>query len=160
VVAEPATRPTFKIESGQLVLPGPVVFETASDRLHPQSAETLAYVKAFLDDKPAITLLRIEGHTDANGAPETNQALSVKRAAAVGRWLVGQGVDCKRLIAVGFGGTKPVADNATEQGRAQNRRIVFAMAALRDRPIGGMPVDGGGAVSSANLCVRYIPPPT
>ncbi len=151
--AQSAVRPTFKIEQGQLVLPGPVAFATASDKLLPQSEATLAYVKAFLDDKPAITLLRIENHTDANGTPGANQQLSVHRAAAVGRWLVSQGVDCKRLLAVGFGGTKPVADNSTEPGRAQNRRTVFAMAALLKRAIGGMPLDGGGQ-AAPSLCAK------
>lgn len=153
-VAQPAARPSFKIEAGQLVLPSPVVFAGATAKLQPQSDATLRYVKDFLDDKPAITLLRIESHTDASGAPAVSQALSVERATAVARWLVSQGVDCKRLIAVGFGGTKPIADNGTEPGRALNRRTLFVMAALRERPIGGMPPDGGGQVTATNLCAK------
>jgi OOP family OmpA-OmpF porin len=129
-----------------------VVFETGSDKLKPESSAALMYVKAYLDEKTYITLLRIESHTDANGAPDANQALTLRRSVAVARWLVGQGIDCKRLIAVGFGGTKPLADNATAEGRERNRRTVFVNAALRERPIGGMPVDGGGQVAAANLC--------
>jgi OOP family OmpA-OmpF porin len=154
VAAQAPPRPTFQIESGHLVVPSPVVFESAGDKLKPESTPALEHVKAYLEDKTYITLLRIESHTDGNGAPDANLALTLKRSVAVARWLVSHGIDCKRLIAVGFGGTKPVADNATAEGREHNRRMVFVNAALRDRPIGGMPVDGGGRVADANLCAK------
>ena len=91
--------------------------------------------------------MRIESHTDTDGSAAKNQALSEKRAMAVARALVAKGVDCKRLIAVGFGGEKPAAPNDTPENKAQNRRTLFINAALRGRPIGGMPVDGGGKVA-------------
>jgi OOP family OmpA-OmpF porin len=99
-------------------------------------------VRAYLEAKTYISALRIEGHTDTDGAD--SQPLTEKRALAVARWLVEKGVDCKRLVPVGFGNTKPVADNATPEGKAQNRRMTFVNAELKGRPIGGMPVDGGG----------------
>ena len=61
----------------------------------------------------------------------------------VARWLVGKGIDCKRLIPVGFGETKPVADNKTPDGKAQNRRTDFINAELDGKAVMGMPVDGG-----------------
>ncbi len=97
--------------------------------------------------RPDITLMRIEGHTDGDGNASDSQALSEKRAMAVTRWLVGAGVDCHRLIAVGFGGSKPVAANDTPENKAANRRIAFIPAALHGRAIGGMPVDAGGQVA-------------
>jgi OOP family OmpA-OmpF porin len=142
--AEEKPKPTYKVEGGQLKLPGPVVFETAKDTLKPESDEVLAIVEGYLKDKPEITLLRIEGHTDSDGNDADNQKLSELRALAVARWLVAKGTDCKRLIAVGFGETKPVAANDTAENKAQNRRTAFVNAALRGKPIGGMPVDGGG----------------
>lgn len=63
------------------------------------------------------------------------------------RWLVANGIDCKRLIAVGFGSNKPVESNDTPQGKAMNRRMVFALAALKGKMIGGMPADGGSVVA-------------
>ena len=69
------------------------------------------------------------------------------------RWLVEKGVDCKRLVPVGFGGTKPKADNATPEGKAQNRRISFFNAALKGRAIGGMPLDAGGQIAG-DACVK------
>lgn len=145
--AAQAQAPTFALEGNQLKLPGPVVFETGGDRLKPESDSVLAHVKAYLDSKAYISLLRIEGHTDNSGDPAKNQALSERRALSVARHLVAQGVDCKRLLPVGFGQDKPVAENKTPEGKAQNRRMAFVNAALRGRPIGGMPVDGGGRVA-------------
>ena len=79
--------------------------------------------------------------------------LSEKRALAVCATLVKLGVDCKRLIAVGFGSSKPVADNVTAEGKATNRRLIFVNAALRNHAIGGMPVDGGGKVAG-EICIQ------
>lgn len=147
--AKPARQKitNFQMENGALKLPGPVVFETGSDKLKPESDAVLEVVQDYLEAKPEITLLRVEGHTDSDGKADANQTLSEKRSLAVARWLTGKGVDCKRLIPVGFGQTKPIADNATPDGKAQNRRTSFVNAALRGKPIGGMPVDGGGKVA-------------
>jgi OOP family OmpA-OmpF porin len=126
----------FRIEDGKLVLPGPVLFETGSDRLKPESDETLSFVKDYLDAKDSITTLRVEGHV--YGGPEKeNQALSEKRTLAATRWLIGKGISCQRLLPVGFGSNKPAAAGGPP-------RLEFANAALRNRPIGGLPVDGGG----------------
>jgi OOP family OmpA-OmpF porin len=143
---EPA-KPKYSVEGGQLKLPGPVVFETGKATLKPESDEVLQIVHDYLKDKQDITLLRIEGHTDSDGNDDANQRLSEGRALAVAQWLVGKGIDCKRLIPVGFGETKPVAANDTAENKAQNRRTAFVNAALKGRPIGGMPVDGGGKVA-------------
>ena len=138
---------SFDLENNALKLPSPILYETASDKLKPESDTALAHVKAYLDAKPYITLLRIEVHSDAQGNAQFNQALTEKRALSVARALVGRGISCNRLIPVGFGETKPIAPNSTAEGRVQNRRTVFVNAALRGRPIGGMPVDGGGKVA-------------
>lgn len=138
---------SFELDGHALKLPGPVVYQTGGDRILSESEPALMHVVRYLEAKSYISLLRIENHTDAQGQDEANQALSERRALAVARWLVSKGVDCKRLLPVGFGESKPVADNATPSGRAQNRRTAFVNAALRGRPIGGMPVDGGGKVA-------------
>ena len=146
--APPRAKTTeFKLEGNALKLPGPVVFETGSDKLSPVSDEVLQVVADYLDAKSYISLLRIEGHTDSDGNPSGNQTLSEKRAMSVARWLIVKGVDCKRLIPVGFGGNKPVAPNDTPDNKAQNRRMMFVNAALRGHAIGGMSVDGGGRVA-------------
>ncbi len=141
----------YQIEGNQLTTPGPVVFETGSDKIKSDSEPVLQHVKSYLNDKSYISTMRIEVHSDNQGSSAFNQKQSEARALAVGRWLISQGIDCKRLIAVGFGETKPIANNATPDGRAQNRRVAFVNAALRGRPIGGMPIDGGGKVAG-DLC--------
>lgn len=67
--------------------------------------------------------LTIEGHTDATGSDTHNQALSQKRAESVAAYLRSGGIDAGRLKTVGIGESNPVADNDTELGRAQNRRV-------------------------------------
>ena len=137
----------FQIEGGVLKLPSPIVFETNSDKLSPVSDEPLAYVHDYLDAKPVITLMRIEGHTDDDGGLKASQALSEKRALSVARWLVAAGVKCDRVLPVGFGQEKPLVPNDSPDHRAQNRRVVFVNAALKGRSIGGMAVDGGGKIA-------------
>ena len=75
---------------------------------------------------PAATI-EIGGHTDSEGTEVNNQRLSLQRAQAVRIYLAGKGVPAPRLVAMGFGSTVPIADNATPEGRAQNRRIEFTV---------------------------------
>ncbi|MEP7238088.1 MAG: OmpA family protein [Ferruginibacter sp.] len=137
----------YKLEGSEVKITKPVLFEPGTDKLKPESTAALQIIKQYLDDKSYISLLRIEGHTDNSGDAAVSQKLSEKRALAVCKKLIEMGVDCKRLIAVGFGGTKPVADNSTPEGKAENRRISFVNVSLRGHVIGGMPVDGGGQVA-------------
>lgn len=144
--------PTFaqyKLEGNNLVLPSPIIFKTGSDHIAEESEKMLGYLKTYLESKPSVTLLRIEGHVADAKSVELAQSLSEKRALAVAKALVKLGVDCKRLLPVGFGSTKPIEDNATPTGKAKNTRIVIANAELRTKPIGGMPIDGGGKVTSS-----------
>lgn len=136
-----------KMENGKLILDKPVTFKTGSAELTDEGKQALKPIKEFLTQKDYITTLRVEGHTD-NSAPESsNQKLSEQRALAVCKWLVENGIDCKRLIAVGFGTTKPIASNDTPMEKAKNRRMEFIPAALKGKAIGGMPLDGGGIVA-------------
>jgi len=137
----------YKLEGNEVKIIEPVVFETGSDKLKPESTVALEIIKQYLTDKSYISLLRVECHTDNVGDANANQLLSERRAFAVCAALVKMGVDCKRLIAVGFGGAKPVADNSSPEGKAVNRRVSFINAALRGHAIGGMPVDGGGKLA-------------
>jgi OOP family OmpA-OmpF porin len=149
---EPAKKPSrlggfrsFKKVGNQVELPGPVLFVTGSDKLLPESDPVLEIVEAYLKQETKVTLLRIEGHTDSDGDEAKNQDLSQRRAMAVAKWLTAKGIDCKRLLPVGFGETKPIADNDTAEGKAKNRRVSFFDAAIDGKPAEkGKPVDGGG----------------
>lgn len=137
----------YKPEGKEVKISKQVSFEPGSDKLKPESNAALQIIKQYLTDKSYITLLRVEGHMDNNNDADYNQKLSEKRALTVCKKLIAMGVDCKRLIAVGFGDTKPVADNSTPAGKAENRRISFVNVALRGKVIGGLPIDGGGQVA-------------
>ncbi|MBX3161287.1 MAG: OmpA family protein [Deltaproteobacteria bacterium] len=153
VAAGSAAAESFRVENHELVVPHPITFASGKAELTPESDAGIAYVKAYLDAKSYVTLLRIEVHSDAAGSASFNQRLTEQRALTLGRALVARGIACTRLLSTGFGSTKPVADDKTPEGRAANRRIVFANAELRGRAIGGMPVDGGGKVAG-DLCTR------
>ena len=140
---EAAQKP-YKLEGHEVKVAAAVAFADGGDRLLPGSEKALDAVKAYLDDRQSVTTLRVEAHTDAGVDGAAGQALSERRALAVARRLVEKGVDCKRLVPVGFGGTKPVAPDDSPENRAKNRRVAFVNAALRGRLIGGMPADGGG----------------
>jgi OmpA-OmpF porin, OOP family len=142
-----ALADNYEIKDNELVVPHSIAYDTGKATLQPSSDAALAHVKGYLAAKSYISTLRIEVHTDSMGNDDFNQKLSEKRALEVAKALVAKGVDCKRLVAVGFGETKPIADNKTPEGRSQNRRTQFFNAALRGKAIGGMPTDGGGKIA-------------
>ena len=135
----------YQLQGNEVLTGKEIIFKTGSAELEKSSDEALQIIKLYLVDKPYISSLRVESHTD-NATPNA-QALSEKRALAICKRLIELGVDCKKLIPVGFGSTKPIADNSTPVGKAQNRRITFVNVAIKDRVIGGLPTDGGGLVA-------------
>ncbi|MBN2124501.1 MAG: OmpA family protein [Deltaproteobacteria bacterium] len=99
-----------------------ILFDTDSAVIKAESKPVLEEVLTLLRDEPSWQLT-IEGHTDSVGSDEHNQSLSQQRADSVKAYLVKGGVDETRLKTEGYGESKPVADNDTEMGRAQNRRV-------------------------------------
>lgn len=100
-----------------------IYFATNSDRIRPESTPTLKEIGEMLKAHPGLRL-SIEGHTDAAGEDAYNQQLSERRAEAVKAYLVQTyGIDTNRLETAGHGESKPVGDNATAEGRQQNRRV-------------------------------------
>jgi OmpA-OmpF porin, OOP family len=109
--------------SGDRVATRGIQFDTGRDRVRPESSGTLAEIAAVLRQNAEIRLL-IEGHTDGVGDATTNRTLSEARAAAVKDALVSHyGIASARLETVGLGASAPVADDATPEGRQQNRRV-------------------------------------
>lgn len=109
-----------------LTIPGAIIFDSNSDILMPEIVPTLARVAEVIAEFDR-TLVTIEGHTDDRGEDAYNLGLSKRRALAVGRLLVGSGVDRYRLVGVGKGETQPLTTNETDDGRAANRRIEMAI---------------------------------
>lgn len=101
-----------------------VRFETGSAAILPESEPTLLRAVAVMKDNPGVRV-EIGGHTDSRGKAAMNRLLSLDRAKAVKDYLVRAGIDASRMTTKGYGPSQPVGDNATEEGRAQNRRIEF-----------------------------------
>jgi outer membrane protein OmpA-like peptidoglycan-associated protein len=128
----PAAASTVTVSGNRLKLPGAIHFQPNTPMLLANSgSETvLAQLKAYLEQTPRVTLVRVEGHVDNSRAEEASTQLSGFRASAVKQWLVQQGVNPARVVAVGFGSGRPVASNATPDGRLQNERIDVRIAEL------------------------------
>ncbi|MBO6934397.1 MAG: OmpA family protein [Deltaproteobacteria bacterium] len=114
-----------RIEETQLVITDKVYFAHDSARILGRSNRLLDNIAAVLVNHPEIEHVRVEGHTDSSGARDHNVELSLQRAQAVMAYLVGKEVAAERLEARGLGPDRPVADNDTAEGRAQNRRVEF-----------------------------------
>jgi len=102
-------------------------FETAKAIIKPESYTIVDQVASQLRAHPEVKRLRIEGHTDSVGGVEYNLRLSQARANSVKTYLLNKGIDEQRLQAVGYGKSRPIATNATVQGRALNRRVQFVI---------------------------------
>jgi OOP family OmpA-OmpF porin len=125
----PSTPKGFKIDAEGCIVEQKIVlrgvnFEYDKDQLTAEAKSILDGVLPGLIAQPKLTL-EIGGHTDSRGADAYNQKLSQRRANSVLKYLTDKGVAAERLKAVGYGEAKPVADNKTEPGRAENRRVEF-----------------------------------
>ncbi|MGC3998894.1 MAG: OmpA family protein [Anaeromyxobacter sp.] len=112
-----------RTENGLLVsMKGDILFESGSSALQPEAITNLQEMGDILA-KYSDDRIMIEGHTDSQGGKAANEELSLRRADAVKRVLVGRGVQEKQITALGMGEVKPVADNGTSSGRSKNRRV-------------------------------------
>ncbi len=118
--AAPARVEAAKIEISQIVY-----FDFNKSNIKSESFGVLDDVASVLKNNPKIQRVRIEGHTDSVGSDAYNEKLSDKRAAAVKDYLTSKGITADRLESVGYGESRPVADNNSDAGRAKNRRTEF-----------------------------------
>jgi outer membrane protein OmpA-like peptidoglycan-associated protein len=127
-------RPLVVIEKKQIVIKEQINFKLDSDVIiGKKSFDILDAIVAILKENPDIKV-RIEGHTDNGGTHTYNMDLSKRRAKAVLKYLVSKGIDKGRLTFVGYGPDKPIADNATDEGRAKNRRVEFHIVEPEPQP--------------------------
>lgn len=127
----PDTPPGFKVDANgcieekqTVVMLSRVLFTLNSSEVKPEARQQLDQIAAGLKAQPTVTL-EIGGHTCNIGTEQYNLGLSKRRAEAVRSYLVEQGIDASRLKAEGYGEFSPIADNNTEEGRQQNRRVEF-----------------------------------
>lgn len=114
------------IEVGQSIRLNNIFFDPAKAILKPESYPELDRVAEFLTNNATIKV-EIGGHTDNVGSAATNQKLSQNRAQAVADYIISKGISKDRVVAKGYGLSKPVASNATKEGKAQNRRVEFTV---------------------------------
>jgi outer membrane protein OmpA-like peptidoglycan-associated protein/tetratricopeptide (TPR) repeat protein len=113
--------PLQPIEKGAAVILKNIFFDSNSDLLKKESEIELDKFVSLLNENPNLKI-QVNGHTDNVGKKIDNQKLSLNRANAVVKYFVSKGIKAIRLTAVGFGDTKPIADNHSEQGKNNNRR--------------------------------------
>jgi outer membrane protein OmpA-like peptidoglycan-associated protein len=129
------------LEGSQVRVLQQVHFQTGSATILPDSFPMLQEIVLLLKANPDIKHMRIEGHTDNRGNAAMNLDLSKRRAASVRQWLVDHGIDTGRLESEGYGLTRPIASNDTDEGRSLNRRVEFKILEQGNE---GAPPAGGG----------------
>jgi outer membrane protein OmpA-like peptidoglycan-associated protein len=120
----PITTEECATRFGVISATGAIYFRTNSAELDRASDPLLGSLVDVANRCPAVKI-EVSGHTDSTGDQQSNMRLSAARAGSVADFLIRRGVRQERISVAGFGDTRPVASNATEHGRAQNRRIVF-----------------------------------
>jgi outer membrane protein OmpA-like peptidoglycan-associated protein len=114
------------MDQGQFTTRG-ILFDVDQARLRPESTPVLLQLIEMLEDHEDLARVIIEGHTDSSGDDAYNVTLSQQRAEAVRSYFVANGIAADRIEANGLGESQPVADNASEAGRQENRRVVVRL---------------------------------
>jgi OOP family OmpA-OmpF porin len=115
-----------------------ITFQVNQSQIQKSSFKVLGDAVKVLKDYPDLKL-EVSGHTSSDGKADRNQTLSQERAESVKAYLVSAGVGGERIVAVGYGSDKPIADNKTAKGRIQNRRIEFRLLTSDDTAKPGTP---------------------
>lgn len=116
-------------EGWELSFDDRLLFDFDSSAVRPEMVQRIERISTTLRSV-GIDRARVEGHTDSVGSAAHNQRLSLNRARSVADVLAASGFDADRLAVRGWGETRPVADNGTEQGRGENRRVVIIVTSL------------------------------
>ncbi|WP_320823069.1 OmpA family protein [Reinekea sp.] len=120
-----------RTEEGQidLIMPGNITFDVSSSAVQASFKPTLASVAKVLAEYED-TLVTISGHSDSTGSDDFNQLLSEQRATSVANIILQSGIVVERVAAIGYGENRPIADNSTANGRAENRRVEISLDAI------------------------------
>jgi outer membrane protein OmpA-like peptidoglycan-associated protein len=123
----PAQQQLVTVTAKTIEVTQPIYFELSKPTIKQESYPVLDAVVAALKANPKVGLVEIQGHTDERGNDAYNLKVSEERAHAIYDYLVGKGIDAKRLRAKGYGETKPLDPAHTEKAWAKNRRIAFVI---------------------------------
>lgn len=114
------------IEVGRTVRLNNIFFDTGKSELRPESGPELDRLVTTLNEAPKM-VIEVRGHTDNTGSNEINAKLSQDRADSVREYFISKGIEPDRIASKGFGESKPVSTNDTDEGRQQNRRVEFVI---------------------------------
>ncbi len=128
--------PKVVITEKEITILERIEFDNNKATIRPVSDPILNAVLRVLKQHPEFTKVRIEGHTDDRGSNKHNTKLSQRRAESVVNWLFGGGIAKERMIPMGYGEDKPIADNKTADGRQTNRRVQFMILEKDGKPTG------------------------
>jgi outer membrane protein OmpA-like peptidoglycan-associated protein len=163
---EPVAVRNASIEGTRIKIPHELEFAVSKatfDDTKDPNKEILGTLLEFLTKNTHVTKIRIEGHTDNTGKPDTNMTLSQQRADAVAKWLTDHGIAADRIKTQGFGDTKPEVANDTPEHKQQNRRTEFHVDEIDGKPrVPHHRQGAGGAVgpaTSGSAAGSAAPPP-
>lgn len=120
------------VVGAQIVINTPIFFDVGKDSIRADSLPVLEDVLEILRKHPEFTKIEIAGHTDSDGGEAANLSLSQRRVESVRRWFIQRGIEPDRMVARGYGESQPIDTNATEDGRARNRRVEFNILTRSD----------------------------
>lgn len=122
-----AKAPRVEVRATKIEIHDKIQFDYDAAVISRSSYDLMDEIVGAIKGAPQIEKIRIEGYASSDGNPRHNQKLSAERAHAVMTYLVAHGIAASELEAVGYGVAHPIADNATPEGREQNRRVEFTI---------------------------------
>jgi OOP family OmpA-OmpF porin len=126
-VVEAKPPPRVEVRDNKIEIHEKIQFDFDKATIKPASFDLMNEIASVIAKNPQIKRLRIEGHASSEGNPAHNRTLSDERAQAVMKYLNDHGIATNELVAAGYGADRPIADNATEDGREKNRRVEFVI---------------------------------
>ncbi|MEO7731195.1 MAG: OmpA family protein, partial [Kofleriaceae bacterium] len=126
-VAEAKVPPRVELRDNKIEIHEKIQFDYDKSTIKSASFGLMDEIVAVIAKNPQLRQLRVEGYASAEGDAHHNQVLSDQRAHAVMKYLSDHGISANVLVAVGYGEDRPIADNATEDGREKNRRVEFVI---------------------------------
>jgi len=127
VVAEAKPPPRVEVRDNKIEIHDKIQFDYDKATIRSESFGLMNEIASVIVKNPQIKKIRIEGNASAEGSAQHNQKLSEDRARSVMKYLTEHGVSTGELVSIGYGVDRPIADNTTEAGREQNRRVEFVI---------------------------------
>ena len=126
-VAEAKPPPRVEVRDNKIEIHDKIQFDYDKATIRPESFSLMNEIASVIHKNPQIKKIRIEGNASSEGSPQHNQKLSEDRARSVMKDLTEHGVAAGELASIGYGADRPIADNGTDAGREQNRRVEFVI---------------------------------